>query len=88
MTLPLQFVGAFILTYATSRIAVRLPLPYQGLRRLWLAHAISFALASALIIIVRAPHGHFKLIELSPLVAMELFWVLVDRARHNLPSWE
>lgn len=87
MSLPLQFVGALILTYFTSRIAVRLPLPYQGMRRLWLAHAISFALAGALPIIVRAPHGHFKLIELAPLLGMQFIWLAIDRIRHNLPNW-
>lgn len=88
MSLPLQFVGALLLTFFISRITVRLPLPSHEMRRLLIAHAIAFVLAGALIMFVRGPHGHFSPLALAPVLAMQFVWLLIDRARHNLPAWD
>ncbi|WP_068077187.1 hypothetical protein [Novosphingobium lentum] len=81
-----QLFAGLLATYFVSRLTMRFPLLRANFAGLLQAHAISATIILVGIGMLRAPLADFTLGRIIFLVSAQLFWLLIDRIRRNLPG--
>jgi len=86
MDLLMRIAGAMIFTYFLSRLALRLPSPLKGVFGTVLAHAISLAAISLLVMAMRSPLDVFRFHQLLIFVVAQAVWLAFDMVRGTAPG--
>lgn len=85
MDLLMRIAGAMIFTYFLSRLALRLPNPLKGVLGTVLAHAVSLAAISLLVMAMRSPLDVFRIHQLLIFVIAQGVWLAFDVLRGTFP---
>ncbi len=83
MDLQTKILGALILTYFTSRLTLRLPIPPKKHWSILLAHAIALAAIVIGIRLLRSDEGSFAATQLLVYISPAVFWCLLDLLREH-----
>ncbi len=83
MDLQTRFLGALIVTYFVSRLALRLPNPLGKPWGILLSHAIALIVIAAVVGILHSAAGAFSFEVLMVYLSPQVLWCLLDLLRDH-----